>query len=504
MDNMFNTDSGLRPPSPLTFSSAPGQGLFGESLVYEDFLNVPASPGLPPPPPAMIDPSMQLFNPSEQRYFSEFLDTLVVDQDFTFDPSAIPNLPNLPLFSQDALPGGGFNMDNNTYMMVPALPSSSSNLQQQQRQQQSLYPMGSLANSNSIDFDLSQTYNNGQQSSVSVAKRTKTNKGTSTAADNANHRGTPSRPSALDVQNQDPAGVTGATSSKMATPIKQLSKLSLENSHHVNGGQDASHGQTKAKRNKREDEDDHMHPSNHNQQHSSTSSTPTRSRSHSQSRAQQHQWAQQRQQKDDNHERNGSVSDDYTSDPAAITTVDANGTASVTSPTTPTMTTTAATATTTAPTKRKPYKELLTKEEKRANHIASEQKRRNTIRIGFKQMTDIIPDLKDVNSSKSTILFKAVDFIKHLEKRNRMLQEKANLLESRLQQQQQQKGAHHHANSMHPAPPHGSIHHPQQQSHMQHHYQQQYHQHQQQPLYHASGLDDKRLQEIPNIYPVSR
>ncbi|KAK3836610.1 MAG: Myc-type, basic helix-loop-helix domain-containing protein, partial [Linnemannia elongata] len=74
--------------------------------------------------------------------------------------------------------------------------------------------------------------------------------------------------------------------------------------------------------------------------------------------------------------------------------------------------------------KRKPYKELLTEEEKRANHIASEQKRRNTIRNGFKDMTDIIPDLKDVNSSKSTILFKAVDFIKYLERRNRILQEK--------------------------------------------------------------------------------
>ncbi|KAG0250450.1 hypothetical protein BG011_008340 [Mortierella polycephala] len=515
MDNMFNTDSGLRPPSPLTFSSAPGQGLFGESLVYEDFrfpnqdfLNMPASPGLPPPPPAMIDPSMQLFNPSEQRYFSEFLDTLVVDQDFTFDPSAIPNLPNFPLFSQDALPGGGFNMDSNTYMMAPAQPSASSNLQQQQRQPQSVYPMGPLANNNSMDFGLpSQTYINGQQPSVSVAKRTKTNKGTSTATDNTNHRGTPSRPPALDVQNQDPAGVTGATSNKMTTPIKQLSKLSLENSHHVNGGQDASHGQTKTKRNKREDEDDHMHPGNQNQQHSSASSTPTRSRSHSQSQsqAQQHQRAQQRQQKEGSHERNGSVSDGYASDAAAVATLDANGIASATSPTTPTMTTAAAAAATAAtPTKRKPYKELLTEEEKRANHIASEQKRRNTIRIGFKQMTDIIPDLKDVNSSKSTILFKAVDFIKHLERRNRMLQEKANLLESRLQQQQQQKGPHHHANSMHPAPPHGSIHHPHQQSHMQHHYQQQYHQHQQQSLYHASGLDDKRLQEIPNIYPVSR
>ncbi|KAI9283545.1 hypothetical protein BC943DRAFT_280808, partial [Umbelopsis sp. AD052] len=56
----------------------------------------------------------------------------------------------------------------------------------------------------------------------------------------------------------------------------------------------------------------------------------------------------------------------------------------------------------------KQHKELLTEEEKRANHIASEQKRRNTIRTGFKELTDIIPTLKNINNSKSTILFKAV------------------------------------------------------------------------------------------------
>jgi hypothetical protein len=88
--------------------------------------------------------------------------------------------------------------------------------------------------------------------------------------------------------------------------------------------------------------------------------------------------------------------------------------------------------------KRKPYKELLTEEEKRANHIASEQKRRNTIRNGFRDITELIPDLKDINSSKSTILFKAVDFIHSLEKRNRMLRRRAEHLESRLRMKQQQ------------------------------------------------------------------
>ncbi|KAI8060181.1 hypothetical protein BC940DRAFT_312611 [Gongronella butleri] len=85
-------------------------------------------------------------------------------------------------------------------------------------------------------------------------------------------------------------------------------------------------------------------------------------------------------------------------------------------------------------------KELLTEEEKRANHIASEQKRRNTIRTGFRDLTDIIPTLKNINNSKSTILFKAVDFIKYLDRRNRSLKEKVRQLELRLEVQ----GIHQH------------------------------------------------------------
>ncbi|CAH1766106.1 9696_t:CDS:2 [Entrophospora sp. SA101] len=87
---------------------------------------------------------------------------------------------------------------------------------------------------------------------------------------------------------------------------------------------------------------------------------------------------------------------------------------------------------------KKPHKELLTEEEKRANHIASEQKRRNTIRAGFKELTDIIPTLKNVNNSKSTILFKAIGYIKHLERRNRNLKERAGLLEMRFEMEMRQ------------------------------------------------------------------
>ncbi|KAI8097300.1 uncharacterized protein BX664DRAFT_356557 [Halteromyces radiatus] len=85
------------------------------------------------------------------------------------------------------------------------------------------------------------------------------------------------------------------------------------------------------------------------------------------------------------------------------------------------------------PTRRnKSNKELLTEEEKRNNHIASEQKRRSTIRNGFKDLTDIVPTLKNINNSKSTVLFKAVDYIKYLEKRNKSLREKVGSLEVRV------------------------------------------------------------------------
>lgn len=99
-------------------------------------------------------------------------------------------------------------------------------------------------------------------------------------------------------------------------------------------------------------------------------------------------------------------------------------------PTTSTTTTT----TTSRPSKKiRANKELLTEEEKRANHIASEQKRRSTIRNGFKDLTDLIPTLKNINNSKSTVLFKAVDFIRHLERRNKNLREKIESLELRIE-----------------------------------------------------------------------
>ncbi|CAO3572217.1 unnamed protein product [Mortierella alpina] len=544
MDNMFNTDSGLRPPSPLTFSSAPGQGLFGDSLGYEDFrfpnqdfINMPVSPGQsapaqpPPPPPNMMmmapnDPSMQLFNPTEQRYFSEFLDTLVVDQDFTFDPSAIPNLPNLSLFSQDALPGG-FSLENSQSTNNPYTSAA-------QQLQQQLYPhqhsMGTTTVQGAMDYDMSSGFKTNEQQESSYgsqsvpAKRTKTNK--------ANGAG--SEALTLDATHSQDA----------AAASKQLSKLSLDNPQHTNGHHQAGTPTTppaakrpsKAKKNKREEAEKYAQSSGHRNHRGSSSSASSRSRSHSQSQSR-----AQLKEEESGHEQHDSVSDDYVSDAPALKSNNKNGNSNGTpkgathesSSSSPT-----SAAATAATTKRKPYKELLTEEEKRANHIASEQKRRNTIRNGFKDMTDIIPDLKDVNSSKSTILFKAVDFIKYLERRNQILQEKAQLLETRLSMQkgqhphsyqhphQHQHQHQHNSTSQHPSPPqqaqqqqHSQQHLQQQQSlqqqqqkqpyhpqHLQHSYphqhSQQSYQNQQLAAYNGAGLDDKRLQDIPNIYPV--
>ncbi|KAI8093427.1 uncharacterized protein BX664DRAFT_329684 [Halteromyces radiatus] len=63
---------------------------------------------------------------------------------------------------------------------------------------------------------------------------------------------------------------------------------------------------------------------------------------------------------------------------------------------------------------RKAPHELLTDAEKKANHIASEQKRRQNIRLGFDQLIEIVPALNTGNRSEALILQKSVDHIKQL------------------------------------------------------------------------------------------
>ncbi|KAL1921735.1 uncharacterized protein VTP21DRAFT_10377 [Calcarisporiella thermophila] len=63
---------------------------------------------------------------------------------------------------------------------------------------------------------------------------------------------------------------------------------------------------------------------------------------------------------------------------------------------------------------KKPPHELLTEEEKKANHIASEQKRRQNIRLGYEQLVTIVPTLSQCNRSEALILQRSVEYIKHL------------------------------------------------------------------------------------------
>ncbi|KAG9292856.1 hypothetical protein G9A89_016218 [Geosiphon pyriformis] len=63
---------------------------------------------------------------------------------------------------------------------------------------------------------------------------------------------------------------------------------------------------------------------------------------------------------------------------------------------------------------KKVHHELLTEAEKKANHIASEQKRRQNIRMGFDQLVEIVPTLSQCHRSEALILQKSVEYIQQL------------------------------------------------------------------------------------------
>ncbi|BFZ64048.1 Transcription factor [Saitoella coloradoensis] len=63
----------------------------------------------------------------------------------------------------------------------------------------------------------------------------------------------------------------------------------------------------------------------------------------------------------------------------------------------------------------KPPGELLTQEEKKANHIASEQKRRQAIRSGFERLAELVPGLsRSQGRSEAVVLKRSVDFLQDL------------------------------------------------------------------------------------------
>ncbi|KAK3945393.1 hypothetical protein QBC46DRAFT_117148 [Diplogelasinospora grovesii] len=69
-------------------------------------------------------------------------------------------------------------------------------------------------------------------------------------------------------------------------------------------------------------------------------------------------------------------------------------------------------------------KPRLTAAEKKANHIASEHKRREAIRAGFDQLTQIVPNLEGMARSEGLVLRATKDYIiEQLERRKTLIAE---------------------------------------------------------------------------------
>ena len=70
---------------------------------------------------------------------------------------------------------------------------------------------------------------------------------------------------------------------------------------------------------------------------------------------------------------------------------------------------------------RKKRRENLSEQQKRINHITSEQKRRNLIQEGFNEIHSLVPTLRgqrERGDSKSTVLLKTVEYIRELREGN--------------------------------------------------------------------------------------
>ncbi|KAH7398993.1 hypothetical protein DE146DRAFT_613022, partial [Phaeosphaeria sp. MPI-PUGE-AT-0046c] len=64
-------------------------------------------------------------------------------------------------------------------------------------------------------------------------------------------------------------------------------------------------------------------------------------------------------------------------------------------------------------------RENLTEEQKRSNHILSEQKRRNLIKRGFDDLHDLVPEIRNGGLSKSSVLTEAANFLDKLIEENK-------------------------------------------------------------------------------------
>ena len=69
-------------------------------------------------------------------------------------------------------------------------------------------------------------------------------------------------------------------------------------------------------------------------------------------------------------------------------------------------------------------RENLTEDQKRENHIRSEQKRRTLIREGFEDLNELVPGLKQGGFSKSAVLGMTADWLEELVRGNERLKER--------------------------------------------------------------------------------
>ncbi len=81
----------------------------------------------------------------------------------------------------------------------------------------------------------------------------------------------------------------------------------------------------------------------------------------------------------------------------------------------------------------KPARENLTEDQKRENHIKSEQKRRTLIKEGFDDLNELVPDLRGGGHSKSVVLVMAADWLEDLIEGNKVLRARLQELEEGME-----------------------------------------------------------------------
>jgi heteromeric Ino2p/Ino4p transcription factor len=83
-------------------------------------------------------------------------------------------------------------------------------------------------------------------------------------------------------------------------------------------------------------------------------------------------------------------------------------------------------------------KPRLTEEEKKQNHIASEQKRRQAIRDGFDRLCELVPGMEGQGRSEGLVLKRTVEHMREqMEQRRQLVQERearGEVVEERLKE----------------------------------------------------------------------